>query len=355
MKRLLRYEIKRNLLPLAVFTAIDCLIVGIVNSTTELFYTSPPPGLGMTDAVSHFPRSPLLAAPTTMLVLLCAVVPVMQFSFRMKARGADLWYSLPVRREKLLLARAIGGLALVLIPYTAAYWLGFLIIVCRENYFVLSGYPLYYLATLPAGILLFGFYAFLFSRANGVGDGIVCMIAWTLALPLLFLYLSNAFYSPDASAIHPDPYELVPFGLIIRLSDIFTLSIGAESVSARSVQTLAWLIPIAAAEGIGGYAGLLLTARRQKAEDSEQLFSSLWGYKTFLPYFIAMIASLIDFEDLTVAVIWCALLLVGGFIGFVAYRRSFRLRGRDILSLLIAFAVGVLLSVLGSKLSSGMF
>lgn len=122
-----RYEIRRNLLPLAVFTAISCLLCAISAMTTRIL--SYPAG-GPQHAVSA-----ALEAPAIILGVLCTLVPVLQFSFRMNKRSADLWYSLPIRREKLLLGRIIGTCLLIFVPFTTGYWLQFAILMCRENAF----------------------------------------------------------------------------------------------------------------------------------------------------------------------------------------------------------------------------
>lgn len=341
MIKFIRYELKRNLLPMVIFTAIACLIVGIMNTLSDTYY------------YYDFPnevrvRSALLSTPTVIFVILCVIVPILQFSFRMKSRGADLWYSLPVKREKLMLVRTLAGLLLAVIPFTVSYWFGFFILLGRTNYYVLHGYLLYYLALLPLGVLLFGIYSFLFSRANTVCDGIIFMIAWTFIFMMPFLYMSmhNITYSSQINGWQ----EFTPFGMLYYVEQWFDDYICGSygyAVHAPALRSLAWLIPIAAAEGIGAYAGLFLTARGQKAENSEQLSSSLWGYKVFIPLYVFMFGGCLDVTDLQLCLLWGAILLVGGYVSYIAYRHSFRLKLCDILSLLISFAAGIGFSLLG--------
>ena len=203
-----------------------------------------------------------------MLAVLCIAVPVMQFSYRMRGRDIDLWYSLPVTREKLTLARTLGGLMLIFVPYTLSYWFGFVIVLLRENYFVLYGYPLYYLVSLPLGALLFGVYSFLYTRANSVGDGLVCMAGWTFALMLPFAFLSVQFPRLDLPRSF-SVWQLTPFGLLSLSADYFNELICADALP--TLLPLAWTIPLTVSEGAGAYAGLFLTARRHKAENGGQL------------------------------------------------------------------------------------
>lgn len=343
MTKLLRYEMKRNLLPAVVFTAIACLIVGIVYMTSDLFYTSTAPGGN--GGIAYFPIDSMISAPTIVLAVLCIAVPVMQFSYRMKGRDIDLWYSLPVTREKLTFARTLGGLMLIFVPYTLSYWLGFAVLLVRENHFVLHGYPLYYLSSLPLGALLFGVYSFLYTRANTVGDGLVCMAGWTFALMLPFAFLGVWFPRLDLPRSF-SVWQLSPFGLLSWAADYFNELICADALP--SLLPLAWTIPLAALEGAGAYAGLFLTARGHKAENGGQLSSSLWCYRVLVPLYMFTLASSLSVDALgaQLALIAGAFLLVGGFICFIVYRRSFRLKTSDILTLAVAFGAGVLVSVL---------
>ena len=343
MTKLLRYEMKRNLLPAAVFSAIACLIVGIVYMSSDLFRPMYSPGGN--GGFDYIPYDSLISAPTIVLAVLCVAVPVMQFSYRMKGRDIDLWYSLPVTREKLTFVRTLGGLMLIFVPYTLSYWLGFVIVLLRENYFALYGYPLYYLASLPLGALLFGIYSFLYTRANSIGDGLVCMAGWTFALMLPFAFLSVRFPRlalPRSFSV----WQLSPFGLLSLSADYFNEFICADALPA--LLPLAWTIPLAALEGLGAYTGLFLTARAHKAENGGQLSSSLWCYRVLVPLYVFILASSLSVDALgtQLAFIAGAFLLVGGFICFVVYRRSFRLKTSDIITLAAAFGAGILVSVL---------
>lgn len=343
MTKLLRYEMKRNLLPAAVFSAIACLIVGIVYMSSDLFRISVAPGGN--GGFDYIPYDSLISAPTIVLAVLCVAVPVMQFSYRMKGRDIDLWYSLPVTREKLTFVRTLGGLMLIFVPYTLSYWLGFVIVLLRENYFALYGYPLYYLASLPLGALLFGIYSFLYTRASSIGDGLVCMAGWTFALMLPFAFLSVRFPRlalPRSFSV----WQLSPFGLLSLSADYFNEFICADALPA--LLPLAWTIPLTVLEGAGAYAGLFLTARAHKAENGGQLSSSLWCYRVLVPVYVFILASSLSVDALgtQLACIAGAFLLVGGFICFVVYRRSFRLKTSDIITLAAAFGAGILVSVL---------
>lgn len=351
MKRYLKYELKRNLLPIVIFTVIACAITLIVNVLSDTyiygnFYTNEGEFIGREIRV----YDSLIMAPTVILCALCVIVPIMQFSYRMTSRGTDLWFAMPIERQKLVLTRIIAGLIMVAIPYTACYWLNFIVILCRENYYALYGYPLYYLATLLPAAIMFGFYSFIFSRANTIPDGILFMLLWSLVLlmPLFFVSTHNLDYSSELTIM-----QMTPFGAIAASETWFNALICGEHAplyitsGAPAAIVTAWLVPLGVVMGAGSYAGLLLTARGQKSENSEQLSSSLWGYRTLIPYYVfSFMASMEVLDDAAMTVMYSILMLIGGYVLFIAFRRSFKVKLADILSVVIAYAAGFAVSVI---------
>ena len=183
MKKALWCEVKRNLLPLVIFAAI-ALIVGVsYTSTMEL----------CVGAFASFRYDSGLACYAVLLCVLCTVVPVMQFFYRMKQRSVDLWYSLPITRKQLVLVRTLAGLLLVFVPFTIAYWPGVAIVAMRCNELASSvrGFHFQYIHYLSCfaqmlllGTCLFGVNAFLFTRGNSMFDGIFFILGWAILVPL---------------------------------------------------------------------------------------------------------------------------------------------------------------------------
>ena len=126
MIRYLKYELKKNFWTLVVLTAIAVIVYVVTVSTSKLFSTG---------TYGIFNQDPQISLIYTILGIFCAVVPVLMYSFKMNKRSVDAFYSLPIKKEKMYLVKTLMGLLLVLIPYTIAYWLGFLTIALRENYF----------------------------------------------------------------------------------------------------------------------------------------------------------------------------------------------------------------------------
>lgn len=330
------YELKRNRLPLAVFTAIACLVCAIFGVTS---YIISYPWGGEVRAVNS-----VIDAPTVILCILCTLVPVMQFSYRMEGRSADLWLSLPVKREKQLLVRLLAGLLLAFIPYTAAYWVMFAILLCRDNAFELIHYLSFYAASLPLGTLLFGVNAFVYSRANTVWDGLAFLLGWSFLFALPFLYL-NTYINSFWRYVSADAF--ITYGPLGYTANWFD---GLICSDVKTFAEAAYLFPVAAATGIASYAGLFLYARRDRAESAGQISDSPWGYKSLLPLYIFFFTACNSPENERTFWILSALILVLGYMLYAVYRRSFRLKKQDILLLILAFAAGVALAAVGAYL-----
>ena len=259
MKRALAYEFKRILLPLCIFTAIAAAVFAVAALTSDYIALREIAAPGVEDSfyTEQVPVNTLVHIPAITLCVLCFIVPAMQFSYRMKRRSVDLWYSLPIRREKLVLARTIAGLALVFVPYAVSYAAGVTIIACSENLFKMQMYVPLFFASLPMGVLLFGVNSFLFSRANTAGDGILFMLlgAFALAMPQIFADACSWTFSgrnlPDtvATALH-----FLSFGPAAEMFMLFGPAIRGAGMHVPGL----WIACVLAAiEGCAAYFGLL--------------------------------------------------------------------------------------------------
>ena len=348
MKKQLIYEAKRILLPLIIFTAIACVLYILTALNTDFIITRyhmwpDPAGLQSDELVPYEAAgNPLTNFVCTILLDLCFVVPVMQYSYRMKKRSVDLWYSLPITRTKLMLVRTLSGLALVLIPYALSYWLGFAVIACSENVFELSQYVPLFFASIGVGVLLYFVNSFLFTRANTIKDGILFLLIWNMIpiLPFLLFYLRLHI----VNGIFGEPYLFFPLTPTFSVFDYFSDLIRGDS---SSIPYAWFLFTLAGLEGAAACFGLFYTAKRHRAEDAGQLSSSAFGYKVLVPFCIVIAVSIFPVLDTqSFYYLYYAMILIGGLISYFIYRRSFRLKKQDLLSMACSFVGGILLSLL---------
>ncbi len=349
MKESIQYEIKRILLPLCIFAAITTALFAVTALSSDFILTQGFPEQSGT-ITSLYPGNPLGFVPAVTLCFLCYIVPCIQFSYRMKPRSVDLWYSLPVKRDTLLLVRTIGGLMLVFIPYAISYTVGVTIIACSENIFHMSIYAALFFASLPAGILLFGINSFLFSRANSVGDGIIFMLAGTFLLTQPALYLKT--YVSDLPREALNSAQFTTFGPTEVIFQFFNAAICYRT----SQQPYAWIpLTLTAIEGIAAWFGLFYTAKSHRAESAGQISDSWFGLKFMIPYYLFFAAACTPAKNVynlewQIPFVEYTLMIVLAVIAYFVYRRSFRLKRFDLYSLGASFSGGLILMLISVSL-----
>ena len=132
MMKFFVYELKKNVWTLVVLTALATILYVVVQSASSVF--------GITIQGAIYVETPQIGVVYGELGVLCILVPVLMYSFKMNKRSVDEFYSLPIKREKIYLAKTLAGLILVMVPYAVAYWSGFLSVALRENYYHLGYY-----------------------------------------------------------------------------------------------------------------------------------------------------------------------------------------------------------------------
>jgi hypothetical protein len=332
MKKYFLYELKKNLNPLLFFTAICTILYVTVIATSRLCYVEANDSgekIGINCSTNIWVVYSLLG-------LLCAIVPVLMYSFKMKKRSVDAFYSLPIKREKIMLVKTMVGLLLVLIPYTIAYWAGFLTVCCRENYFRLGYYVPGYFGGILFGVCLYGVYAFSFTRANSVSDGIVFMLAYTFIGGLL---TGSVALNVDAVSLTGafESYDFIIFGGLDVFGGNMNNLIRGESVTWRAIT---FVVPIVYA--VLSYTLLFVLVKKEKGEDAEQISLSRFGYRALIPLYIVAFMSM----NRNGSILNFILILIGAVVATVAYTRKIRF-GRKYwamigISLVVGFCVGLL-------------
>ena len=346
MKRTLVYEVKRNLLPLAVFCMIAAAVAVVSAFTAQLSY-----GFGTRELADS-----CVGVFSAILCVLCAVVPVMQFSYRMKQRSADLWYSLPVGRKKLALVRVLGGLILVFLPYTLAYWLGVGCVCHAGRPFCVRALPVAVGGVAAARRPAVRHECLcLYPRKYGGGRdrvshplgvpsaacriGVFFGLRFTLGWdPEIPEYLN--YYSGVEVAAFFFPYSPVGY-----LSQIFDALICGRAPGEFALFSLWFILPFAVVGGVGAYAGLFLCADRDKAENAGQISSSWMGYRVLIPAYIVLLLGAVGVAFGGEVVMGVLVAVVGAALYF-AYRRSFRLKKEDIIIYIAAVLVGAALALI---------
>ena len=274
------------------------------------------------------------------LSVLAFINPIVVYSFKMKTKSVDEYYSLPIKREKLYLIRTLVGVCLTLIPFTVAYWIGALLALCRMGmtyqmqwYFI--GYPVF----LLLGACLFVFNAFAFTRANRVLDGILFMAAYSLLGGLIIAYVIKAAH---VVAFWWIDEGFVAWGAI----NIFGRFINGLIVGSAGAHCTWWVFLYPLITGIACFVGLYVSAKKERAENAEQISEGWFCYKLLIPVFTALSIGLMPFSWLGFA-----LIVAGSIAVTIIYRRVILFSWKYWLMLAIGVSVGIVLMFLVGALA----
>lgn len=313
MRKYLIREWKRNFSSLLVLTVAWTIFCVAHFSTIELQYVVRDWNTGAIKEI--LPSNPRLWLYFVPLYLLCMITPIFTYNFQMDKRSVDYYFAFPLKREKLYLVKTLVGLSTVLIPFTVAFWSGFLVAVFRDgNLWQMAGFvPTYFISVLFA-VCIYGIYAFVFTRANKVSDGVAFMIAYTFVFYLIISFIDVSILESKWGRI---PFDVVEIFLFFGLMTFSNYATDWVIGSAVVCNALTFIVPIVL--GFAAYFLLFFLLRYQKAENAEQISESPFGYKTLIPIYTAFMVAL-NGEHLLMT-IFC---FIGAVIATACYRRKFK-------------------------------
>lgn len=336
MKKYLLCEWKRSFSSLLVLTVAWTIFCVAHFSTIELEYVVRDWKTGAIKEI--LPSNPQLWVYFVPLYILCMLTPVFTYSFQMDKRSVDYYFAFPLKREKLYFVKTLVGLSTVLIPFTVAFWSGFLAAVFRDgNLWQMVGFgPTYFIGVLFA-ICIYGIYAFVFTRANKVRDGVAFMIAYTFVFNLVLSFYDVSILTGVFGEI---PFYIQEIFLFFGLNTFATYAtewIRGVEYSICHAET--FIVPILL--GAIAYGLLFFTLRYQKAENAEQISNSPFGYTALIPIYTAFMVALNGAHLLMT--LFC---FIGAVIATAWYRRKFKFTWKDWAMLGVATVLGLLLRLL---------
>ena len=331
MRKYLWYELKKNLWLFVLLTVALALPYCISMATLYRYTVNTETG-----NVSIW--DPGLNGLYIGMVLLVIAAVVRCFSFKMDRRGVDCFFALPIKRWKQYLVRTLLGLCLVAVPVTIAYWSGFLVLALRPNnpYDLVWYVPAYFLM-LFFGVCLFGFFSFVYTRANTIGDGLVYILAYML---VFYLISSALYYLSGTAFVDVDSYM-----------DIFGGSQVIEALSWRIRRSdKPWNISIPYGQcvfpivlGVLGYTLQFALLHKDKAENAGQVSESWFGYKTLIPVYVIFSTSIftISPDKIGTSLVSMTVLAHLAYGAAIGYKRRTWVGWKYLIVILCAIAVSI--------------
>ena len=240
-------------------------------------------------ALDSFTTATFVISLAVMLLLL-----FVNFSFLYSKKASDVFHSLPLTRNELLLTRFSASLVGALIPLTASF-LGLLIIVAlpiTQGAAVLTVVKAYFLALLQ--LIMCGSFMLIFIvSAGAIFDMLISLLAVNVGFPVLTLIIGNWLSSfaegvdlPEKYIFYTSPILYAGYNMPLVSRDENYNVIGGSSVYFTDKLTVFSIITLFALTIIFGIVAASLFKRR-KSETAGEAYS----FK-FMPILIAVLMSI---------------------------------------------------------------
>lgn len=344
MKNYFKYEFKKNLPFIIIVSSIFVIILSIYLFNSDFVFQRYEYINGeATGKMIDVARNSPIPMITTFIYILVFVTIIKNFSFKMKKTAVDVNYQLPIKKQKLYLIKYLVGILEVLIPFTLCILISSIIISFKPNIFDMKYLFLYYLTEIPYFIIMYTIVAFAFIKGNTIIDGIinVCMyIAVSLLIPATLSVISAIGREAYWTGFDFTYFSLVsPLGCISsEFNDLFTVYMFNEAAAVEyTVSLIIYLF-------IGVAAFILFYLNEDKAEDVAQISNSWFSYKVLLPTLTFLLsASLMTEVDVLYLLVF---ILIGSYIGYVIYRRHFKITKYDIIAIASTLCTGAIFGLI---------
>ena len=336
-KRYLSYRLKSSFLRTLIFSLISVFITYVyVTMNAKPFLA-----IGAVEYRGHTG----IELFTSMMAVLCILVPVLETAGFKNKRNLDTFYSLPLSRFNLALAHYLSGFVQILAVYTVSFITAVLVLLTYAEYFGLICLPAFYVLSVIFGLGVYSFYMFVFGQANTVFDGAVFCAMWSYGTMIFVGYItdiiSNVFTEGMTATFYNDLLEIpwligFPFSSLDNLNMMFRFSIEPKNVEPLEYELVMrhyWSFFLWAAIYVACAYGYFRTFMRKGAENAGEISDTWFGYRLLIPIYGFLMVRQGGFDILTV--IWLTMMVIG----YVIYRRGLKLKKSDIVVLAIYAAV----------------
>lgn len=352
MRNLFKYYFKKRW-PFMLFISIAAVIINFLilldyNGSYYRVY-----GNGY-----DFIETPPVVFATILAAILASVIPMIEFSFKMKKINVDLMYSLPIKRNKLFISTLLFSIIEVLIPITLIYWQSFFNVLISTHKYELIYFPLYYLILIFISIGLTCIVSFIFCRNNTIVDGAINVAMFATA-PMAVVYALQALLATYRHTffvrkiLDGSFYSIYSpfFTMFDKFSNLIQGNDPATEI-ALATTNYSWTILISmilfTLISMCSVIGLYKFASIDKAENTTQQSTSAFSYKVMIP--ILVISLFILAHE--------SILLAIGYIGVPAiglycfYNRTVKLKTKQWLLIILYLLIGFILAVIAGNVGS---
>ena len=232
-------------------------------------------------------RDTLLGYPMAILMITSVFVPVWMLAYTKKRKNLDCFYSLPISRRAFAMTHYLVGLIMAFVPFILSYiqvLLSYLFV--DSNMFTKLPVSLiftHFSICVLMGLVLYSISAFVFNEANSVFDGCIFIITYLVFGYFLLDVFNNMLLKDNLLNYAEYAMPHLFFGEVLNEFEESITFFGLLKCTVFSDEgVIGWMIfyvfvAIASFIGFYYYSGI------KKAERSESISDTPFGYKTLIP------------------------------------------------------------------------
>ena len=339
--RYLTYRLKNSVLRTLIFTLLS-VIYTLSSVSISIDY----------EAVEM--RTTGIAVLATLLGILCTVMPMLETSGFKNRRNLDTLYFFPITRQKMAVVHYLSGFIQACAIYTVTFITSFVYLLVKTDCFALGYMIGYYFASLALGFVIYSVVIFIFGQANSETDGVVFTVMWMFAISLAVFAahtfvgeLLGNYQSLPCRIMYPVANWGILYAPINNLTVIFQKLIEvhhwrSENVAAGYASQW-YMFVVWGVIGIAAVPGYVCTFTKKGAQRVGEISDSPFGYRLLIPLYGYSLMFIIGTIDVLVLPVLGIMI-----IGYIVYRRSVKLKARD----LIVTACGIIPLILSLLLLS---
>lgn len=269
---------------------------------------------------------------------LATLIPIVEFSGYNNERNVDTLFSLPISRSSLAAVHIAVGFIQMFSVFTVSTVALFISHLSFREFYDLYYIIPYYFSVLGLGTIVYFIFTFIFTRANTTSDGLVFCVFWMFNLYTVYMLADRIFRFKHSYDM------LVIYTPINNVTTYFQYLAEKTDRNMYFSRPDGMFISLWCVLGILALVGTVLTFGKKKVEKIGEISDSVFGYVLNIPlYFICFVGF---FDDVT-ATMWLAICAV---IGYFIYRRGFRLKKADLISIIISFILLCVCNVIKAQI-----
>ena len=342
-----------------VLTVVLCLFAIIITTLTvnvrsyeyyDVVISDGSSGSEKTEVLVKGERLSSAGLLVAVLCIMCTVIPVLELGGLKNKRNADTVYALPIDRKKMCIAHFINGFLQILAVYGCMAITAALIITAEtEGLLHLEYLASWLLLPIPAAFLLYAYFSYLFNEANSVVDGCVFIVSGILTP----LFLSAAFDTVELWMNGESIYSwldmaseaVYPYFPLVFITENFSdaIEVGRfyRAENAEIGIFVMWCV-IGVLTAVCYY----FAFNRKRVESIGEISSSPIGYKAIIPTLVfCIVLAMGNFND-SDSISLLIIGIIAAVIGYMIYRRSFKIKLADILSIVGSIGAVIVIRIL---------